>query len=186
MGISASLQQQIGLSVLDSELSFDEQNGTFATASSLYIKSGIEKSISFSYSKPLFENNDEQHIGKSKLYGGITAKLISLSLSKQVAPLQQLDGRDVTSVLKDEYSANLNESTNIGLDAGVVWDAGKYRLGLTLENINSPSFDYGDIGTGCEDREENTDSRSSCEAATIFIQQRGQIKARESHKMSYK
>lgn len=182
-GVSANVQQQIGVSVLDSELSFDDQNGTFATATSLYIKSGIQKSVSLSYSKPLLEINDERLLGKPKLYGGLTANIISLSLSKQVSPLQQLDGRDVSAVLKDEYKANLNESTKIGLNAGVVWDAGKYRLGFTLENINSPSFDYGDIGTNCQEREEDTASRSSCEAATLFIQQTGEIKARESHKM---
>ncbi len=183
LGVSASMQQQVGVSVLDSELSFDEQNGTFATASSLYIKSGIEKSVSFSYSKPLRMLKNRGLPNEPKLYGGITARVISLSLSKQVSPLQQLDGRDVSAVLKDEYKTNLNESTKIGLDAGLVWDAGKYRLGLTIENINSPTFDYGDIGTNCELREENTASRSSCEAAALFIQQRGEIKARESHKM---
>ena len=179
-GVSASIQQQIGLSVLDSELSFDEQNGTFSTASSLYIKSGIEKSVSLSYSKPLLER---RLWGKERLYGGITAKVISLALSKQVSALQTLDGRDVGAVLKDEYKTNLNESTKVGLDVGLVWDAGKYRLGLTLENLNSPSFDYGDIGINCEQREENTASRSNCEAATLFTGQRGEIKAQESHKM---
>lgn len=183
IGVSASMQQQVGVSVLDSALSFDEQNGTFSTATSLYIKSGIEKSVSVSYSKPLLEITDERLLGKPKLYGGITAKVVSLALSKQVSPLQQLDGRDVGAVLKDEYKTNLNESTNIGLDVGLVWDAGKYRVGLTLENLNSPSFDYGDIGTNCEEREEDTASRSNCEAATLFIQQRGEIKASESHKM---
>lgn len=183
-GVSASVQQQVGLSILDSELSYDEQNGTFSTATSLYIKSGIEKSVSFSVSKPLLEINDERLLGKPKLYGGITAKIISLALSKQVSPLQQLDGRDVSGVIKDEYNTNLNETTNLGLNAGIVWDAGKYRLGLTLENINSPAFDYGDIGTNCEDREENTASRTNCESARLFTQQRGEIAAREIHKMN--
>ena len=182
-GVSASIQRQVGLSILDSVLTFDEQNGTFATATSLYLKSGIEKSVAFSYSKPLLEVKNDRLLGEPKLYGGLTAKIISLELSKQVSPLQQLDGRDVSSVLKDEYNSNLNETTQIGLDAGLVWDAGKYRLGLTLQNINSPSFDYGDIGTDCETREENTAARSNCEAARLFIQERGEIRARETHRM---
>ena len=183
-GVSASVQRQVSLSLLDSALSFDEQNGTFATATSLYLKSGIEKSVAFSYSKPLLSVKNNRLLGEPKLYAGLTAKIISLELSKQVSPLQQLEGRNISSVLEDEYDSNLNESTQLGLDAGVVWDAGKYRLGLTLQNINSPSFDYGDIGTDCESREENSASRSSCEAARLFIQQRGEIQAGETHRMS--
>lgn len=182
-GVSASIMRQISASILDSQLSYDDQNGTFSTGTSLYIKSGIEKTVSFSYSRQLVPTINPRWSGKEKLYGGITAKVISLALSKQVSPLQQLDGKDVGSVIEDEYDTNLRESTSIGLSAGIVWDAGKYRLGLTVENINSPSFDYGAIGTNCETREENTTSRTNCEAAALFIQQRGEILARETHRM---
>ena len=60
---------------------------------------------------------------------------------------------------------------------------GRYRLGFTFENINSPRFNYGTIGTNCATREENTPARSSCEAAAQFIQQDGRIRARETHTM---
>lgn len=182
-GISASVLGQAGLRILDSSLTFDEQNGTFSTASSLYLKSGLEKSVSFSYSQPLLERANLRYSRNNRLYGGITARIISLELSKQVTPLQQLDGRDVSGIIEDEYDSNLNESVGIGLNVGLVWDAIRYRVGLTVDNINSPSFDYGDIGTNCETRQENTAARTNCEAAAQFIQQEGALSARETHTM---
>ena len=50
IGISAGVLAQFGLQVLDSDLTFDDQNGTFSTATSLYLKSGLEKSITLSLS----------------------------------------------------------------------------------------------------------------------------------------
>ncbi|MEM7257597.1 MAG: conjugal transfer protein TraF [Pseudomonadota bacterium] len=183
VGISASVLGQASLQVLDDELTYDDQNGTFATATSLYLKSGIQKSLTVSYSQPIKTTPRLRFAKKGKLYGGISAKLISLELSKQVSPLQQLEGDDVSSILRDEYDANLNESTNLALSAGLVWETGRYRLGFTLENINSPKFDYGAIGVDCADKPENTTARSSCEAAAQFIQADGRIRARETHTM---
>ncbi len=44
-GISASVLGQASVQVLDSELTYDDQNGSFSTATSLYLKSGIQKSV---------------------------------------------------------------------------------------------------------------------------------------------
>lgn len=183
IGVGANLQGQVGVRILDSSLNYDDQNGSFSTSTSLYLKSGIEKSVSLSLSKPLHFGRTDPQSNKPKLYVGASARLISLALSKQVLPLQQLAGREIDGVVENEYDSNLNESTGVGLGFGLVWDAGKYRLGLTLDNINSPSFDYGEIGTDCETRQENTIARSSCEAAAVFILQEGEIQARETHKM---
>ena len=183
IGISAGVLAQFGLQVLDSDLTFDDQNGTFSTATSLYLKSGLEKSITLSYSRPILDTPALDFARPGKLYGGMSARLISLELSKQVSPIQQLDGNDVSDIITDEYDSNLNETTNIAFSAGVVWDVGRYQVGFTLENINSPEFDYGPIGTDCANRTENTPSRSSCEAAARFIQQDGRIRARETHTM---
>ncbi len=183
IGVSAGVLAQFGVQVLDSELTFDDQNGTFSTATSLYLKSGIEKSVTLTYSQPIMDTPALEFANRGKLYGGMSARLISMELSKQVSPVQQLDGEEVSSIITDEYDSNLEQSTNIAFSAGVVWDVGRYRVGFTFENINSPSFSYGTIGTDCASRAENTPSRSSCEAAAQFIQQDGRIKARETHTM---
>ena len=182
-GISASVLGQASVQVLDSELTYDDQNGSFSTATSLYLKSGIQKSLTLSYSRELKNTPALQFARKGKLYGGVSAKLVSLELSTQVSPLQQLDGDNVSDVISDEYDANLNQSTNVALSAGLVWETGRYRLGFTLENINSPQFEYGAIGVDCADKPENTTARSSCEAAAQFIQADGRIRGRETHTM---
>ena len=183
LGISANVMGQASVQVLDSELTYDDQNGTFATATSLYLKSGIQKSITLSYSRAIKNTPKLQFAKKGKLYGGVSAKLVSLALSKQVSPLQQLDGDNVSDVITDEYDANINETTNVALSAGLVWETGRYRLGFTLENINSPEFEYGAIGVDCANKPENTTARSSCEAAAQFIQSDGRIRDRETHTM---
>jgi hypothetical protein len=176
IGVNLNLQNQINLSVLDAELFFDDQNGTFSTATSLYLKSGIETTLSVSYGRELFSN-----LSKGQLYAGVTANVIHAELSKQVMPLLQLDGAEVSDVIQDEYDNNINATTNVGLDVGVVWNADRYRLGLVVENINSPEFEYGAVGENCAERAENTLARSNCEAAAYFIQSEGEIAARETY-----
>ncbi len=176
LGVGLGLETQIGLRILDAPLSFDDQNGTFSTATALYIKAGIEQNLAVSYGRAIMSEGS-----KDRLYAGVKVKLMNVELSKQVLPILQLDGQEVQDVIEDEYDQNLKSSTNIGIDVGLVWDDENYRVGLTIENLNSPDFDYGTIGENCTDRPENTDSRSNCEAAAFFIQQQGEIRARETH-----
>lgn len=176
LGVGLNWETQIGLRILDDPLTFDDQNGTFSTATALYIKAGIEQNLSVSYGRALLSDK-----GKDRLYAGVKVKLMNVELSKQVFPILQLDGRDVQDVIKDEYDDNLKSNTNIGIDIGLVWDADNYRVGLTIENLNSPEFDYGTVGENCIDRPENTESRSNCESAAFFIQEKGDIKAKETH-----
>ncbi|MFT7560596.1 MAG: hypothetical protein ACI93R_002518 [Flavobacteriales bacterium] len=182
LGLGLSMDTQIALRILDDDLSFDEQNGTFSTATSLYIKSGIAKKLSLSYSRSML-NNIVQLTERGTLYGGVKLNVISLDLSKQVTQIQQLDGQGVEDVVEDEYDNNLESTTNVGIDLGLVWDTPKYRLGLVFENLNSPEFDYGTIGEDCATREENSLLRTNCEVAAEFIQNKGTIKAREAHTM---
>lgn len=177
VGLDFQANADVALSVLDDELVFDELSSSFVTSTSIYLKSGIETSLSASYSHLLYEIE-----GKGNLYVGAKAKLIQLELSKQVTMLQDLDGREIEDVLEDEYDRNLESSTNIALDIGVLWDADKYRVGLTLENANSPTFDYGAVGENCDERLPNSAERNSCEVAAFFVAE-GRLRARETHEM---
>lgn len=176
VGFDYSVNLQVGLSLLDAELTFNNQNNSFATASALYLKSGIQQTYSVSYGKEIFIN----HSGK--LYAGAKLKYIHMELSKQVLPLVELAGEKLSDFIEDEYDQNKLSTGNLGLDLGIVWDANSYRIGLTLENINSPTFDYGEIGVNCTDIAENTSSRNSCESAKYFTQTTGEINAKEVHK----
>jgi hypothetical protein len=179
IGLSIEASATGGFGVLDDVLEYNNQNGSFNTATSLYIKSGVETTASLSYSRAVPLN--DWFNAKGNLYGGIKLKVMNVELSKQITPLENLDSDDIDGIIQDEYDQNQVSSTDFGIDLGIVWDAGDYRLGLTLENLNSPEFEYGAVGIGCSEIPENTPSRSSCEAAAYFSQVKGDIKARETH-----
>ncbi|MGJ8694411.1 MAG: conjugal transfer protein TraF [Thalassotalea sp.] len=175
IGVDVSLNVQAGISLLDSELYYDQQNSSFVTASALYLKSGLEQTLALSYSREVY-NSDS-----GKLYAGAKFKYINMELSKQVIPLVELAGEDMGDLIQDEYDKNQVTSSDYGIDFGLVWDAKHYRLGLTFENINSPEFEYGEIGVNCSEVPENTPARSNCEAASYFTNVTGEIKANEVH-----
>lgn len=174
-----SMDTQIGLSLLDDELIYDDQNGSFATSTALYLKAGIENRLSFGYGTEISDLVSKNLGGN--LHVGVKVNYFDLELSKQVMPLQILDGQEVSDVLEDEYDKNLVSTTGIGIDIGAVYEAERYRMGLSINNLNSPSFSYGTVGVNCSEREENTISRSSCEASAYFIETKGELKSREEH-----
>ncbi len=176
----AELSTQVHLRLLDAPLSFDSQNMQFATASAAYVKSGIEKRVAVGYGRSLFNDLQAQEWG-GQLHGGIKFNLINLELSKQVFRLQALDGKDIEDVIEDEYKNNRQATTNVAIDLGLVWVAENYRVGLTLQNINSPSFDYGSVGVDCDSYPEASVARNNCEVATYFALERGELQTREKH-----
>lgn len=180
--ISAELElnTQIRMSVLDDELTFDDQNFSFSTATAAYLKSGIEKRLGISYSAEIPNDYTLKHFG-AQLFAGMKLNVVNLELSKQVMRLQQLDGKDIQDVIEDEYENNLVSTTNLGIDIGVVLVASNYRAGFTITDLNSPSFDYGVIGENCQRYEEGSIQRNNCEAAAFFSGTKGDLKTSESH-----
>lgn len=176
----AELSTQVHLRLLDDPLSFDNQNMQFATASAAYIKSGIEKRLAVGYGRTLFNDLQAREWG-GQLHGGIKLNLISMELSKQVFRLQALDGKDIEDVIEDEYKNNRIATTNLGIDLGLAWIAENYRIGLVLQNINSPKFDYGPVGVDCSAHPEGSVTRNNCEVATYFALEKGEIRDRETH-----
>lgn len=170
---------QVSASVLDDTLSFNEPLQTFTTDTSIYLKSGIETKYTFGYGQH-FEGLEKYMPMKGKLYAGAKLNIYQIELSKQITRLEDLDGEEVADVLEDEYDKNLNSNTGVGIDLGLTWDADWYRLGLRLDNINSPSFEYGDVGKNCESLQENTIERNSCEVSRSFIAD-GRLKGSEKH-----
>lgn len=170
---------QASLQVIDQILRLDGQNQNFTTDTAIYFKSGIENKLSFGYGRQVLGSNKRLK-GKGKLYAGVKLNLIQLELSKQVTRLEDLDGKEVSDVIKDEYDNNLKSNTGFGIDVGLVWDADWYRAGFRIDNINSPEFSYGDIGVNCQSRAENTIERSSCEFSQSLIAA-GRLKSSEKH-----
>lgn len=168
------------LTLLDDELRFNDQNGSFETNSSAYIKSGIQQRISLGYGRELFSDVSFDNF-RGRLLAGAKLNFYRMELSKQLMQLQTLDGKDIDQVIKDEYENNLVSSTALGLDAGIVWTANHYRVGFTVTDINSPEFEYGTIGANCEALAESSVQRSSCELTRYFTESTGEILAKEVH-----
>lgn len=175
-----SLGTQEKLSIIDSELRFNNQNNGFETSSAAYIKTGIETKFSVGYGQKVLEDFYPMGL-EGSLYAGTKVSIYSLDLSKQVFQLQLLDGKDIGDAVEDAYENNLESTTAAAIDVGVTWVADKYRVGLTLENLNSPEFKYGAVGQNCESIAEDSVARSNCELTAEFVQTEGEIKARESH-----
>lgn len=174
------INTQIRASILDDQLTFDDQNQSFSTATSAYLKSGIQSRLALGYSREImYERLHDKFNGR--LYGGVKVNVYHLQLSKQIMRLQYLDGRDIEDVMEDEYKNNLEDSVNVGVDAGLLWVGNNYNLGFTLLNINSPEFDYGSIGLNCGQYAEGSVQRNNCDAAFYFGDQRGEIRMQETH-----
>lgn len=169
-----SVAAQGGLRVLDDTLEFDP-SGNYSTATSIYIKAATEMTFSASYSRPVYSNSF------GTLYAGGSLNFINLELSKQILPLDTLDGDEIDTLLEDKYDDNLVETSDMSVDLGLVWDAKHYRIGLTMDNINEPEFAYGVLGQDCSRFAENTDERTTCEAEAYFTQGLGRVAAEEVH-----
>lgn len=179
--VEAAVDTQWRLNIIDDELSFDDQNQSFQTGSAAYLKSGIQQRISVGYGREIFSELSLNGKG-GRFLAGLTVNLYQLELSKQLYLLQELDGdsNNVQDVAEDQYNDHLVSTTNFGIDAGLVWDANWYRLGLTLSDINSPEFEYGSVGVNCDHLTEDTSRRSNCESSIETVIN-GRIAANEVH-----
>lgn len=178
--VDLSYGVQVGARVLDSPIEIDFTAIEVTTATSLYLKSGIETKFSLGYSR-YFPSQAEWFNDFGKLYIGAKINLLSIDLSKQVIPLVSIAGRDVESIIRDEYNSNVNSNFQVGFDVGFIFDTEKVRFGLTIENINSLEFSYGTVGRDCDQRPLGF-SRDSCTAAAFFVDTQGRIAANEVHK----
>ncbi len=176
-----SIGTQERLSIIDGELRFNSQNNGFETSTSAYVKTGIETHFSVGYGQKIFDDQSFTRV-TGELYAGAKVNVYSLDLSKQVFQLQLLDGTDIQDAVEDAYEKNLRSTTAVGVDVGLSWVADRYNLGFTVANINSPEFEYGGVGVGCEEITEDQIARSNCELTAQFVETTGEIKSQESHK----
>lgn len=174
IGMDLSFSSYISTRILDAPLEYSDD--IFRTNTSLYLRSGLEKKLSVSYGRSIIEEDVGGH-----LHAGVKVNVINLELSRQVTLLQELAGDDLGDYIRDQYDNNVKTTTNVGIDVGIVWDTRKYRLGLVLENINSPSFEYSTIGENCAAPNNTSSSTNSCQVAAGFIQTRNELKAKETH-----
>ena len=105
-----------------------------ANDAAVSIKTAAITEVGVGYSMP-FRKYD-----KGNLYLGGKFNLYQVGLSKSLLSLEGTN--DTDQILEDQMDASLDMDTGFGLDLGAMWVGDNYHLGATLNNINSPEFDY--------------------------------------------
>jgi hypothetical protein len=141
--IDANVSGQGQGSVIDAPLQFNPVSQQVETSSAVYIKGAVQQEASLGYSTQLWQ----QPVGGA-LYAGLRLRYLRLGLRKTLVGMEQLED-DAATTIEEEAQKQLDYQTNFGLDAGLLWVADNYRLGLTFMNLNEPAFDYEAVGQNC-------------------------------------
>jgi hypothetical protein len=122
----------------DVTIAYDQGTGnanlTVDNDSSVVAKAAYTAEVALGYSRPVF-NSDT-----GTLYAGLRGRYYQVGLTRKAIRLSNLD--NVEQELDNISDEDLETSTAIGVDAGVLWVEEHYRVGATLTNINEPSFKY--------------------------------------------
>lgn len=143
----ANLSAQARIGFLDSPLTYNSVSEEIETASAAYVKAGQVNEFALGFSRPVW-----QQPGRPVIVGGKVGYL-QAALSKQVVALESVeddeDIEDIEDILEDSYVANEKKSSNVTVDIGAIYDASRYRVGVTFANLTEPDFEYGPIGFNC-------------------------------------
>ncbi|WP_044407939.1 conjugal transfer protein TraF [Thiomicrospira microaerophila] len=91
-------------------------------------------------------------LGEGSLNAGFRVKMMQASFKHYAFGLDSIinnPDQDFSDEISDgiqEAITSSDTSTAFGVDFGLQYNAKNYMLGLTLENLNAPSFEYGAIG----------------------------------------
>jgi len=176
--VDASTEVLISGRFLDAPVSvqISGSNGSVSTQSSLYLKSGTDVRVGFGYAQPIFAGGTDWKAGQFILGGKVDVHRVGLS--KQVLLIDDVD--DFGDTIKNDYDQNEAVTTAASLSVGAIWKAENYQLGLTLNNVNEPEFDYGVVGTNCGGL--TGTAQNNCFQAQNFAAD-GRIDSTETHTM---
>jgi hypothetical protein len=145
------------------------------SATSLYIKGAQQIDVAAAYSRPILALGKNQRGGI--LYAGMRVRMVRIGLTKTIINLIET-ADELEDTLRDLADKGLTTTTNLAVDGGLFWSASNYRIGLSINNINQPEFNYPELGrcanlTGSD--------LSNCQVAISFADSVNLI---EVHKMN--
>ncbi|REG82882.1 conjugal transfer protein TraF [Marinomonas pollencensis] len=140
--------------------------------SSLYLASATDVRVGLGYSQMLARTP----VGE--LIGGVKANFHRISLGRSLAVLSD-ESDDTEEVFIDSISDDKKASSGVGIDLGAIWVSHQYQLGVTLANINQPTFEFDDLGD-CSGL--SGSSLASCDAANELASD-GKLSLSERYKM---
>lgn len=106
----------------------------------LLIEGGSIAGLSVGYSRQL------QSSDAGTLYAGAKLKMLQAELGRTTVLIDDTD--DVDTAM-DEYDQNTVETNATTVDLGLLWVTENYRLGATIMNATSPTFDYPQVSINC-------------------------------------
>jgi len=117
------------------DINYDSINNTIAINNDSSILGSVAAigEYSVGYSRSLLSG------GNSDLYGGLRIKALRVGLYREAIKLSD-PNNDIYASIQD-FSLN-DAQSKISADAGVLYTTQHYRVGATMKNLNSPSFDY--------------------------------------------
>jgi hypothetical protein len=128
--------------VLDDEIQIIPLNDSFQinTSASVFVKSAGAVTLGLGYSRPIW------HSQNGLLHAGLKVNISQYELATNIIALAGLeDGENIGDAIENDYEANSNSSTSLGIDAGLVWISEHFNAGFTLTDINEPEYEYGSL-----------------------------------------
>lgn len=165
LAVEIAGEAHVGFSVLDDELRFEPQSQEIQSRTSLYLKGAQIRRLSVA---PSFQ---VAKLGSGRIYMGARVNSYDAEMYKTVIALQDTD-KDPGEVISDELDRQVESSTAMGLDLGVIYQASIFRGGLTWLNVNEPEFDFPTIGSGCGQLTD-PDQQANCYTAASFSNEIG-------------
>lgn len=159
--LDAHLTLDVGVGFIDSPLdivqpTFSDPNFGLSTDTAIDLSAAIVSAFSVGYSHDLRHNS---FLGKSalgfmkpsdRLLVGVELSLYDVTMTSQLIAIDQEDENDdLSDVIADEFDVNQVDSTDFGLDLGVLWISDNFQLGGTWKNINEPVFASTALGVNC-------------------------------------
>jgi hypothetical protein len=156
------------------------QEFQLSTATSVYVKNMADVKFSIGYSNELFTWKNGSFVV------GARANIHELTLGKSVLALSAMTNDEVGDAITGEIEDNQLTTSATSFDVGFIWTSKNYQIGVSVANVNEPSFDYKALGTDClniTDVEDIEIARTNCFAAREFAG-RGEIALEETHVMA--
>ncbi len=154
MGIDINGSGAANVSVLDDPLRYNPLTEDIETRTAAYVKTARFVNVSLSWSRPVNVPIEKLIPGlytRGDFFLGARVSLLNGSLAKVIAAIDSEDENGDTAFDRAEetYKDAEETTTNVALDLGVMWAYKGMSAGLTLRNINAPTFKYGSVGTNC-------------------------------------
>lgn len=155
LGLDINGAGLVNVRVLDDPLRYNPLTEDIETKTAAYLKTARFINAGISFSRPVDIPLERWIPGlytRGDYYFGMRLNVMQGTLAKVIAAVDSEDENGDTAFdrVEDNYKRTEESSFNVELDLGLLWEYKDFSAGVSLRNINEPSFKYGVIGENCE------------------------------------